>query len=146
MTDLPAGARQAPRTGPSGSGAPGGLIAESSRVEAFSDGVFAVAIKLLVLDLRAPVHHGMMLHDLLAQWPAYVAYLASFTYVGVSRGAGGGVPDVVPHRRLRHRARRHWSSSRMRPRAKPDPFFMRLRPKARPASAWPWRNYATAGP
>jgi uncharacterized membrane protein len=58
-------------------------LAESSRVEAFSDGVFAIAITLLVLDLKAPASRGEVLHGLLAQWPAYVAYLASFGYIGV---------------------------------------------------------------
>jgi uncharacterized membrane protein len=52
-------------------------------VEAFSDGVLAIVITLLVLDLRAPEKHGAMLHQLLQQWPVYVAYLASFAYVGV---------------------------------------------------------------
>ena len=83
MADLPADARQASPGGPSGSDPPGGLLAESGRVEAFSDGVFAIVITLLVLDLRAPAHRGTLLPDLLAQWPAYVAYLASFAYVGV---------------------------------------------------------------
>jgi hypothetical protein len=58
-----------------------GPLTESTRVEAFSDGVFAIAITLLVLDLKAPVIRGAVLHDLLAQWPAYVAYLASFGYI-----------------------------------------------------------------
>jgi uncharacterized membrane protein len=58
-------------------------LAESTRVEAFSDGVFAIAITLLVLDLKAPASRGVFLHDLLAQWPAYVAYLASFGFIGV---------------------------------------------------------------
>jgi hypothetical protein len=72
---------------PDGSGAAGstpnpgtGPLTESTRVEAFSDGVFAIAITLLVLDLKAPASRGAVLHDLLVQWPAYVAYLASFGY------------------------------------------------------------------
>lgn len=60
-----------------------GLIAESGRVEAFSDGVLAIVITLLVLDLRAPEKPGAMLDELLQQWPVYTAYLASFGYVGV---------------------------------------------------------------
>lgn len=45
--------------------------------------MFAIAITLLVLDLRAPDSRGTVLNDLLSQWPAYVAYLASFAYIGV---------------------------------------------------------------
>lgn len=52
---------------------------ESSRVEAFSDGVFAIALTLLVLDLRAPDNEqGGFAHALLEQWPSYLAYLAAF--------------------------------------------------------------------
>jgi uncharacterized membrane protein len=58
-------------------------LAESTRVEAFSDGVFAIAITLLVLDLKAPMTRTQVLHGLLVQWPAYLAYLASFGYIGV---------------------------------------------------------------
>jgi uncharacterized membrane protein len=58
-------------------------LSASTRVEAFSDGVFAIAITLLVLDLRAPDHRGEMLRQLVYQWPAYLAYLASFGYIGV---------------------------------------------------------------
>jgi uncharacterized membrane protein len=58
-------------------------LVESGRVEAFSDGVLAIVITLLVLDLRAPEERGVVLHQLLQQWPAYVAYLASFAYVGI---------------------------------------------------------------
>jgi TMEM175 potassium channel family protein len=57
---------------------------DTSRVEAFSDGVFAIVITLLVLDLRVPdVPKGQMWSGLLAQWPGYVAYIASFLYVAV---------------------------------------------------------------
>jgi uncharacterized membrane protein len=53
-------------------------LAESSRVEAFSDGVFAIALTLLVLDLRSGAGRGQLSHELLDQWPAYLAYLAAF--------------------------------------------------------------------
>lgn len=55
---------------------------ETGRIEAFSDGVFAIAITLLVLDIKVPrVHelHGASLkHALLQQWPIYLAYVISF--------------------------------------------------------------------
>lgn len=55
---------------------------ETGRVEAFSDGVFAVAITLLVLDLKVPSQQpgqgAGLTEALLAQWPAYVAYVTSF--------------------------------------------------------------------
>ena len=54
---------------------------ETARVEAFSDGVFAIAITLLVLDLKAPPESASLLAGLLAQWPVYVAYLISFLFI-----------------------------------------------------------------
>ena len=54
------------------------------RVEAFSDGVFAVAITLLIFNIQidkgAP---GGLLAALLAAWPKYAAYVASFLTIGV---------------------------------------------------------------
>jgi uncharacterized membrane protein len=58
-------------------------LAESSRVEAFSDGVLAIAITLLVLDLHTASEPGRVGHDILQQWPSYLAYVASFLYIGV---------------------------------------------------------------
>lgn len=59
-------------------------LATTGRAEAFSDGVFAIVITLLVLDVRAPDSApSELLSDLLAQWPAYLGYLTSFLYVGV---------------------------------------------------------------
>lgn len=54
---------------------------ETGRLEAFSDGVFAVAITLLVLDLKVPpAGEGTkrLGPALLDQWPAYLAYAGSF--------------------------------------------------------------------
>jgi uncharacterized membrane protein len=54
-------------------------LAESNRVEAFSDGVLAIALTLLVLDLHAPTAgEGGFAHALLQEWPAYAAFLAAF--------------------------------------------------------------------
>jgi len=56
----------------------------TSRVEAFSDGVFAVAITLLVLQFVVPdAKSGQLLARLLGQWPQLVTYAASFLTVGV---------------------------------------------------------------
>ncbi len=57
---------------------------ETARVEAFSDGVFAIAITLLILELKVPHHLFEGLGSaLLSQWPAYLAFLASFFAIGV---------------------------------------------------------------
>lgn len=69
---------------PSGeAGGPSGL-ADPSRVQAFSDAVFAIIVTLLVLDLRAPhTHPGGMLDALLREWPSYLAFTISFVYLSV---------------------------------------------------------------
>jgi len=59
---------------------------ETGRVEAFSDGVFAIAVTLLVLELRVPHLQdggagGSLARALLAQWPSYVALVTSFLTV-----------------------------------------------------------------
>jgi uncharacterized membrane protein len=56
------------------------------RFEAFSDGVFAIAITLLVLELRPPDaadSDAKMLSALLALWPQYLVYVASFATIGI---------------------------------------------------------------
>ena len=58
----------------------------TGRLEAFSDGVFAIAITLLVLDIKVPhaLPEGVRLTAaLLGQWPAYVAFLSSFATIGI---------------------------------------------------------------
>ena len=55
----------------------------TSRVEAFSDGVFAIAITLLVLDIRVePEQYEDLGKALLDEWPSYLAYVTSFLTVG----------------------------------------------------------------
>ncbi|WP_433281583.1 TMEM175 family protein [Micromonospora sp. CA-244673] len=61
-----------------------GTRSDTSRAVAFSDAIFAIIITLLVLDLRVPdVPPGRLLSGLLSQWPSYIAYLASYSYVAV---------------------------------------------------------------
>ncbi len=61
-----------------------GSQSTSVRAEAFSDGVIAIVITLLVLDLRPPHGQpGQLLSGLLQQWPTYLAYAASYLYVAV---------------------------------------------------------------
>jgi uncharacterized membrane protein len=56
----------------------------TNRLEAFSDGVFAIAITLLVLDIHVPEPgSGDLGHELLAQWPSYAAYVISFITIGI---------------------------------------------------------------
>src|SRR5512132_2300676 len=60
----------------------------TTRLEAFSDGVFAIAITLLVLEIRLPPaaeieHAGGLAHALFALWPSYAGYVVSFVTVGI---------------------------------------------------------------
>lgn len=57
---------------------------DTGRTEAFSDGVLAVAITLLVLDLRvSATGAGSLPHQLAQMWPSFAAYLVSFFVIGV---------------------------------------------------------------
>ncbi len=55
-------------------------LKETSRIEAFSDGVFAIAITLLILDIHVPAANGneILLKSLLQEWPAFLALLIGF--------------------------------------------------------------------
>ena len=56
---------------------------ETARLEAFSDGVFAIAITLLVLELKVPNDPRGLRSQLISQWPAYAAYVTSFATIGI---------------------------------------------------------------
>jgi uncharacterized membrane protein len=59
------------------------LIVTSRRLDALIDGVFAIAVTLLVLDLPRPQAPTPLGHALLHQWRSYVAYLVSFVTIGI---------------------------------------------------------------
>jgi uncharacterized membrane protein len=57
---------------------------ETSRVEAFSDGMFAIAITLLILEIKVPAAGQENLATaLLRQWPSYLAFFLSFAFIGI---------------------------------------------------------------
>jgi len=57
------------------------MTESTSRVEAFSDGVFAIAITLLILEIRIPHGTGGLWRELLSLWPSYIAFLLSFVVI-----------------------------------------------------------------
>jgi uncharacterized membrane protein len=66
-----------------------GETKETQRLEAFSDGIFAIAVTLLILEIRVPPVHdppsGVALRDSLWDlWPAYLAYATSFATILVT--------------------------------------------------------------
>ena len=73
------------------------------RLEAFSDGVLAIAITLLVLDITVQPHAGLA--DVLREWPAYLAYVVSFLTIGAVWLAHTTLTEVL---------------------ARADPIFLRL--------------------
>ncbi|MBQ1022406.1 DUF1211 domain-containing protein [Micromonospora sp. D93] len=63
---------------------PKGRVSATDRMTAFSDGVFAIVITLLVIDLRVPEYHeGELLTGLLGEGASYLAFVVSFVYIGV---------------------------------------------------------------
>src|SRR5678816_4131518 len=58
---------------------------QTERVEAFSDGVFAIAMTLLVFQIKVPGHEEVVAHGLaralIDLWPSYLAFLTSFVTI-----------------------------------------------------------------
>ena len=60
------------------------MQSETRRVEAFSDAVFAIAITLLILEIKVPTQEqGSLVDQLRRQWPSYLAFITSFAYIGI---------------------------------------------------------------
>jgi len=55
---------------------------DRGRLDAFSDGVFAIAITILVLEIKVPPDLRHLGRDLEHEWPAYLAYVTSFLTIG----------------------------------------------------------------
>lgn len=63
----------------------GAELSETNRIEAFSDGVFAIAITLLILEIRVPEEpgpHGLA-PAIVHLWPSFLAFATSFFEIGV---------------------------------------------------------------
>jgi uncharacterized membrane protein len=69
-------------TSPAGSGRGFGTERDPARLVFFSDAVFAIAVTLLVLEIRPPEDTRHLLHGLAALWPSYLAYAISFLLIG----------------------------------------------------------------
>jgi len=54
----------------------------TTRLEAFSDGVFAIAITLLVIELHVPTGSEALVKGLEHEWPRYLGYFVSFAFIG----------------------------------------------------------------
>jgi uncharacterized membrane protein len=56
---------------------------DRSRVETFSDGIFAIAITLLVLTIAQPDNYHRLGRSLVDVWPSFAAYIVSFAIIGI---------------------------------------------------------------
>ena len=77
-------------------------LSETNRIEAFSDGVFAIAITLLILEIKIPPASSIPLFTQLArQWPSYLSFVISFIFIGIM---------WINHHRLFNQIKRadHW--------------------------------------
>ncbi len=70
----------------------------TGRMEAFSDGVFAIAITLLILDIAVPAgSEDDLLGALGDQWPSYLAYTVSFATIGAVWFAHTVITEYLDH-------------------------------------------------
>jgi len=77
---------------------PPGRVLSTGRLEAFSDGVFAIAITLLVLEISVPPGaEDDLLGALLNQWPSYLAYAVSFATIGGAWLAHNVITEYLDH-------------------------------------------------
>ena len=58
-------------------------VLKTARLEAFSDGVFAIAITLLVIEIKVPEDTAHLAEQLRHLWPSYLGYVISFLVIGL---------------------------------------------------------------
>lgn len=68
---------------------------EKNRLEAFSDGVLAIIITIMVLEIKVP--HGPEWSELTKLWSVFFSYLLSFVYVGIYWGNHHHLLHTVRH-------------------------------------------------
>jgi uncharacterized membrane protein len=68
---------------------------QKNRIEAFSDGVLAIIITIMVLELKVP--HSADLDELVHLWPVFTSYLLSFIYIGIYWGNHHHLFHTVKH-------------------------------------------------
>ena len=90
-TDQPAG----DRTGRGAGSRPEAEFLPLDRFNAFTDGVFAIAITLLVLELTVPVVNDPLLPALAEQWHEFLGYLISFVFIGSIWVAHAGMTKLM---------------------------------------------------
>jgi len=92
---------------------------QTGRLESFSDGVFAVAITLLVFNLQVPhlptgaISVPALGSALFAQWPSYLTFITSFATILIMWGRSHKICQAFPRKTWRPTiARRHTMSLR----------------------------------
>jgi uncharacterized membrane protein len=58
-------------------------VVTKARLETLSDGIFAIAMTLLVLTIAQPTDFNRLNHELLRLWPSLAAYIVSFAVIGI---------------------------------------------------------------
>jgi len=121
---------------------PARQLSQTGRIEAFSDGVMAIAITLLVLDLKVPSaaevsDSGSLLGALLDRWPSYLAYLAAFLTIGIIWLNHRAFVDRI----IRFDARMQWLNLALLPlRRAMEPALPRPAALAWEPAPWRWLN------
>jgi uncharacterized membrane protein len=64
-------------------GAEPSVSSDTARLETFADGVMAIAITLLILEVHVPLGEGSLTTALALEWPSYAGYVVSFLTIGI---------------------------------------------------------------